>query len=76
MPDRFQVFRGMCYFRILVRLFLATPRHLSHDDVVCCGHSYDVAADGTRFVMVKSKPESERWLSVELHALDRLRRPR
>ena len=60
-------------------LEVGTPRFVLEGDYfsgACCGHSYDVAADGTRFVMVKSKPESERWLSVELHALDRLRRPR
>ena len=38
----------------------------------CCGHSYDVAGDGSRFVMIKAAPQSERPLIVELHALDRL----
>ena len=60
-------------------LEVGTPRFVFEGDYLssyCCGHSYDVAADGTRFVMVKSKPESERWLNIELNALDRLHRPR
>jgi serine/threonine protein kinase/dipeptidyl aminopeptidase/acylaminoacyl peptidase len=59
-------------------LEVGTPRLLFEGDYVsgqCCGLGYDVAEDGTRFVMVKGKPESKR-LSVELHAFDRLRRPR
>jgi Tol biopolymer transport system component len=59
-------------------LEIGTPRLLFEGDYpsgICCGHSYDVTADGARFVMIKGEPVSERRLSVELHALDRLRRP-
>ena len=60
-------------------LEVGTPRFLFEGDYssgYCCGYSYDVAEDGARFVMVKGKLKSEGRLSVELHALDRLRRPR
>jgi len=56
-------------------LEIGTPRLLFEGDYpfgLCCGHSYDVAADGARFVMIKGDPVSDRRLSVELHALDRL----
>ena len=58
------------------KLEIGTPRPLFGGDYfsgVCCGHGYDVAADGARFLVVKGKPGSKRRLSVELHALDRLR---
>ena len=35
----------------------------------CCAHTYDVAADGRRFVMTGMQPESHRRLNVVLHAL-------
>jgi hypothetical protein len=57
-------------------LEIGTPRLLFEGDYpsgLCCGHSYDVAEDGARFVMIKGDPLSERRLNVELHALDRLR---
>ena len=60
-------------------LEIGSPQSLFEGDYFsgqCCGLSYDVAEDGARFVMVKGVPESERRLYVELHALDRLRRPR
>jgi len=60
-------------------LEIGSPQSLFEGDYFsgqCCGLSYDVDEDGARFVMVKGVPESERRLTVELHALDRLLRPR
>jgi Tol biopolymer transport system component len=57
---------------------IGSPRPLFEGDYVagmCCGHNYDVTPDGQRFVMIKSKPESERHIIVELNALDDAGRP-
>ncbi len=55
---------------------IGTPRELFEGAYVsgaCCGHNYDVAADGQRFVMIKAKPGAERQITVELNAFDSMK---